>query len=82
MNVTDAEGVQLHEEKLVLTEDTIAENGFWFAPECADCFLCNKFTMVEEKVRGHSWKNVHLTYTGHYISFPSSATIEDTRFRA
>ncbi len=71
MNVTVTDEVLLHEEKLVLNEDPIAENGLWFAPECADCFLCKKIITVEENLCGHSWMNVCLNNTGDYIVFQS-----------
>jgi hypothetical protein len=49
MNVTITHEVPMHEEKLVLNEDTIAENGLWFAPQCTDYFCATNLSLWKRK---------------------------------
>jgi hypothetical protein len=47
-------------------------DGLWFAPNCKDCFLTNKYLHHGHKICGHTWQAQRLDKTEIYILFPST----------
>jgi len=42
-------------------------NGLWFAPDCKECFLTNKYQSIGDKLCSHAWEEHRLNLTGQYV---------------